>query len=233
MTIAPYHCPSCSNPDPIPPSADKCPACGIALDTPNVRAAAAKPEVEALKKRVSDAEDETNARGCKHVLDDFGYAVSGSKAVICRPLGRLQELLSSPNALYATFYGQVQGKARLPEDNEADRQRHVVDAMLFPGYHEKIVFAALSLHDAGPIAYGPHSIVLKEEMIGHRASVFDENTVVFVRKNQLAATEEIPHGHRAAWDKRGNLAKAKLHGKLDAGTTLEEYATILLGPVDK
>lgn len=223
-----YYCPYCSNPDPIPASSDSCPACHQALSAPNVRAATTEDEEEALNNRVEKAEEETMARGCKDILDDFGIAVATSNAVICQSLGLIQAKVSDSNALYNSFYKQVRAESRLPENNEFDFRREAIDALVFPLYHNEIVFAALTLDDVGPTAYGPHGIVIKDEMISHRATVFETNTFTFVRQHDIKGGDSIPIGYRANWEERGKLAKAKLHAKIDVNTTPTDYSGILL-----
>lgn len=222
-----YFCPHCENLEAIPPSEPSCPACRKGLPAPNVRAAADNEEIESLQKRLKLAESETQARNCKHILDNFGDEVSKSQAVICRPLGNIKEIVSS-NALYSTFYEQVRANIRLPENSFYDSRRGAVDSMVFPNYHEHIVFAALSLNHKGPTAYGPHSLELKDQMINHRATVFEMNTITFVRTHKLEATSPIPLGYRASWAMRDKLAKAKLYAKLDAQTAKTDYQGILI-----
>lgn len=222
-----YFCPHCENLEAIPPSEPSCPACRKGLPAPNVRAAADNEEIESLQKRLKLAESETQARNCKHILDNFGDEVSKSQAVICRPLGNIKEIVSS-NALYSTYYEQVRANIRLPEDSFYDNKRGAVDSMFFPNYHEHIVFAALSLNHRGSAAYGPHSIELKDQMISHRATVFEMNTITFVRTHKIVATSPIPLGYRASWENRDKLAKAKLHAKLDDQTAKTDYQEILI-----
>ena len=99
------------------------------------------------------------------VLEDFGRAVLGSKAVICRSLGIVQYRVSSDSGLYNTLHQQVDARARIPEDNRWDRARGSVNATLFPNHHNKIGFAMSSLNDRGLTTYGPYEIVLKEPPI--------------------------------------------------------------------
>ena len=228
MTRTEYYCPHCKNKDPISSSSDSCPACQRELPAPNVRAASSEEEVTKLQERVKRAEEETFARGCRAILEDFATAVAGSKTVVCRPLTEIKSLLSNPLSVYQSYYKQIGSKMRLPENNEYDRHRHAVDALFFPGYADEIVFGALSLDGIGVIKFGPHSMVLKDEMINHRATVFERNTIEFAHDNKLPVAEPIPSGYRTTWNKRHDLSKAKLYSKLDDTTTPEDYPGILL-----
>ncbi|MCR4378655.1 MAG: hypothetical protein NUV50_11265 [Rhodospirillales bacterium] len=185
--------------------------------------------MQALNNRLAHAEKETDARNCKNVLNDFGAAVEHSNVAISQPLALIAQLIKNQNHLYSTFYNQRDGRQRLPEENKYDLRRESVDTSFFPHYHDHIVFGALTLNDQGPPEYGGHSIILKEEMIAHRASVFDSNTYIFAEKHNLRITAPIPYGYRSSWSDRGKLAKAKLHHKISQTTQQSDYANILMG----
>lgn len=65
-------------------------------------------------------------------------------------------------------------------------------------------------------------------MIAHRATVFDENTVVFMHRLQIPVTAELPAGHRAPWRERGRLAIAKLVNNITFSTTKADFPLLLL-----
>jgi hypothetical protein len=220
-------CPNCG--ENTPASARSCPSCQADVGFPNVRAAEVPEEKAALKQRLADAETSARARKCEAVLRDFGRAVLQSRAVICQNLGIVSSLVSSDNALYASFYKQIEGEVRLPEDNRFDRGRAAVDGTLFPNYHTKICFAALSLDNLGPTAYGAYTLVLKEKMIFQRATVFEENSFSFCQvKHHIVVGDSIPLGYRALWPERDQLAMAKSHSRLEPTTHPDEYPAILV-----
>jgi len=111
----------------------------------------------------------------------------------------VSELLSSDNTLFATFYQSVHGDARLPEDNEWDRIRQSVDSLLFPYYYDQLRYAALSVDGSGVTGYGEYCVVLKDAAITNRASVFEEDTVLFVKHHRIVAGDPLPPGFRAIW----------------------------------
>jgi hypothetical protein len=140
------------------------------------------------------------------------------------------DLVSSDNELYATFHQLVRAEARLPEDNEYDRFRTPVDATMFPGYYDRIRFAALSLDGRWSAPrYGAFAIVVRDESIRDRATVFEENSFHFCRKH-VRVGDPVPPGYRAVWSERDRLAAAKLHAKLEVGTIPTEFKDILLKP---
>jgi hypothetical protein len=220
------NCPACG--ERVPDSARNCPGCQLDSGFPNVRAADLPEEGLALQQRLTDAEISAKARGCDGILRDFGKAVLRSKAVLCRSLGAVSSLVSNDNALYTNFYKQVIGEVRLPEDNRFDRGRSAVDGTLFPNYSTEICFAALSLNNIGPTDYGPYTIVLKENRISQRATVFEENAFTFCQiKHHIVVGDPIPPGYRAVWVQRDRLAMAKLHSNIELTTRPADYPSII------
>jgi hypothetical protein len=111
----------------------------------------------------------------------------------------------------------------------------VIEPAVFPGYHREIRFAILTLDGKGLPSYGNCSLVLREDMIEYRASVFEENSVFFALRHgvlppgQDPATVDVdsPKGYRAGWDCRGELAVAKLHDQLKPDTTPDGFADLI------
>jgi hypothetical protein len=165
-------------------------------------------------------------------VESFETEVSGARAVIARPVGEFQRLSTGDNEVYATFYNLLRAGVRLPTGDKWNRLRHVTDDALFPDYKEHIRFAALSLDGNGLPNYGECFIVLRTEMIEHRASVFEENSVLFMERHDIKVSKvnELPAGYRATWDERGKLCVAKLAGSIDAATPRGAYSGILLRP---
>ncbi|HEX7766331.1 MAG TPA: zinc ribbon domain-containing protein [Nitrospira sp.] len=205
-----------------------CPGCNSDLGFPNVRAAQKPQEVEALRQRCADAEVSTRERKCESVLLQFNEAVKKSKAVINRDIGIVKALVSNDNALYNSFYHSVDEQARLPEDNPFDRSRPSIDSTLFPFYHKEMRFAALSLDGHGIQKYGALTMILREDIIKQRATVFEENSMDFCKRQKIVTGSSIPSGYRAVWNKRHELAIAKLHSLINPTTTPDEFTKILL-----
>jgi hypothetical protein len=101
--------------------------------------------------------------------------------------------------------------------------------MLFSYYKKAIRFAALSLDEHGIEDYGKYFMLLREDMIAHRATVFEANSVKFVKAKVIAmGSIQIPAGYRAVWQERGHLAVAKLAWHLAANTPAEAFPRLLL-----
>lgn len=222
----------CPNPncrEEVPPHLRHCAVCGADAKVPNVRAATEAAEVSALDRRVQAVQGDAILNGSAMVLADFRQALENSSAVVCRSLSKVNELVSSDNQLFATFYQNVRSNAALPEDNEWDRIRQSVDSLLFPFYFEDLRFGALSIDGTGVTGYGPYCVRLKDVAIRDRASVFEENTIVFIKKHRIVAGDSLPLGYRAPWTNRAALAIAKLGRQLTPSTVRAEYQSILMG----
>lgn len=211
----------------LPGHLRECISCGVDNGYPNVRAASTSTEKQKLDQRYQQAIVSTQARGCAEILKDFGQAVRESKAVWARPIGILHNLVSAETSTYVSFARQISAGVRQPRDNEFDRVRQQYEEALFPYYSESIVFSSLTLSDTGPKGYGDYSIFFRENMISHRASVFEENPHVFVEKHKILLNKPIPEGYRATWDDRHILAQAKLHSKIENTTRLGDFPQVL------
>ncbi len=211
----------------IPDHVRSCVVCGADAGYPNVRAALRNEEVSALELRVKDAQEDANLRGCKSVLENFCASVAQSSVVISSSLAKINELLSNDNQLFATFYKAVGGETRLPEDNEWDKIRQAVDSLLFPYYAEHIHFGSLSIDLTGISTYGNYSMVLKELAIRDRATVFEENSIMFIKKRRIVAGDPLPLGYRTTWMNRSSLALAKLGKRLTPTTVGAEFPKLL------
>jgi hypothetical protein len=222
IPVDPAQCDHCHHE--IPPSWVRCPHCGLPGLFPNVRAAQAEPERKALERRYENARQVAADRGAEAAVQAFEEATRGSKAVIARSMRELDRLSVSDKELLPPYYGLLQGKARLPHGDEWDGLRGVADEALFPGYKEEIHFAALTLDGLGLRRFGDCSFGLRENMIAHRASVYEENSALAMRKHAY----KPPLGYRASWAERAKLCVAKTAGEIEASTPEDRFPRLLL-----
>lgn len=209
----------------IPPSVSRCPHCGQPSLFPNVNIA--NEEQSFLQDRYEKAVAEALARGAEANVEGFEKILDKSYAVINRSLNELERLIGSDFEVYATYYHLSEG-IRLQKGEKFDSLRQAADSIFFTGYREEIRFAALSLDSTGLSNYGECSWVLREEMIAHRASVFEENTTLYYMHNNIKGADDVPKGYRAIWSDRGKLCVAKLASKIDTTTNSDKYSGILL-----
>jgi len=195
-----------------------------------VRAAEALVETEALAARyqttLSQAPDET----CRRALLAFEQLVANSTLVVSRSLMDVKRLADSEENRYTNHLNLVRAGVKLPGGDKWERLRRAAGTALFPGYEDDIGFGALSLNGKGLPNYGPCAVVLKDEYIAHRSSVFECNSVTFMTTHRLEVTDPIPPGYRATWSNRGRLAAAKLGGRITAGMDSDDAARLLLSP---
>jgi hypothetical protein len=152
-----------------------------------------------------------------------------SRAVIARSESETLRLATTTKQLYATYYEQLESKIRLPDGDEWDVVREVTDTVLFPKYKKEMRFGALSIDGIGVVNYGSCSMALRSEMISHRASVFEENSVLFMKhKNIEVSNPGLPKGFRATWNDRAMLCIAKLASAIDSTVLPDQYSKLLL-----
>lgn len=215
----------------VPASWERCPHCGLPGLFPNVRAAKEPLEVQALERRYKDAMEATEARGVSAVAVRFQEALAQSKAVMNRPSAVALQVMKSENEIYGTYYDLLRAHLRIPQGDEWDVLRVALEEALFPGYKEHIRFAALSVDGRGLRNYGDCSMVLRESMIAHRATVFQENCVLFMkRRGDLASGLQVPYGYRATWPERVKVCMAKKAHELVSDMQDRSFASLLLRP---
>ncbi len=212
-----------------------CPHCARPAYYPNVIAAQEGVEAAALRGRYEAAKRDARARGdgALRAVEGFEAAMSNTRAVIALSPERAQELLTGDQETYATFYELVEEGKKFPSGDKWDALRTTVDDVLFPHYREEIRFAALTLDDRGLSGFGDCFLVLRTDMIEHRASVYEENSVLFFSKHfrrELDDGPRLPPGHRATWGERARLCVAKLAGRIDDAAEPGAYSGILLRP---
>lgn len=220
-------CPSCMND--IPQPAERCPHCAEPGHFWNVIVASDSAEQTALQIRYDAAKTDALSRKADAAVQDFEIAMGHSAAVIARSESEVLRLATSTRQLYTTYYEQLEAGIRLPDGDRWDVVRELADTLLFPKYKRDIRFAALSLDGVGLANYGSCSITLRNNMISRRASVFEENSVLFMERHRLAVSRpDLPKGFRASWNDRGKLSVAKLAGNIDSATKPNQYSELLL-----
>lgn len=203
---------------------ERCPHCARPGLFTNVDEAGLPAERRALRKRYRAATERAAARGCADKARRFEEKLADSRAVVNRSGLETARLASSERELFSTFYQLLKAEVRLPTGESWDRLRRIADEALFPGYKEKIRFAALSLDRRGLVSYGDCTLLLREPMISHRASVYLENSTLFLRRHHY----DPPLGFRATWEERAKLCVAKVAERLEPSTAETDFPTLLL-----
>jgi hypothetical protein len=218
-------CPVCA--EDVQPHERFCVGCQTDCGFPNVRAATA--ERQALADRVADAEAQAVANGTSEILEKLKTAVKSSQAARARSLDEVYGLVKADNKLIGTFHDLKGAGLLRPSATAMEAARQSAEPLVFLNYHEKIQFAALTLNDEGLFNYGNCVMVFREASIAARATVFEENCVLFCQRRNIGpANPVVPTGHRATWDQRHDLAVAKLGPRLRSGMTDSDLAPLLL-----
>ena len=208
-----------------------CPHCARPSRFPNVHMADEMEERNALDGRYQRAIQDATLQGSQAAIKRFEAAVLGSSAIITRSFEEVHRLATSDRQLYATYYQLTQ--TRIPEGSEWDVRRSNTDTALFGDrVKPEIRFAALSLDGEGLTNYGNCSIILKESMIAHCASVFHENSVLFMKKQNINIWDatHLPCGFRATWRDRHRICVAKIASRLRSTTQDADFPRFLLRP---
>lgn len=195
-----------------------------------MRLAETPDEAVALEARLAAAHALARARGVEAELKSFSLSVNSSKAIMNRRLDTLQSWLNSNNPLFISFHQQVRAGARLPEDTRWDQQRTSAENTVSPNFYSQLSFGALSLDSLGMSYYGPYCVVLKDDLIKHRTSVFEENPFEFNRKHAIISGQMPPAGYRAPWIHRDKLAVSKLATKISRGMSDNDFPNVLIEP---
>jgi hypothetical protein len=95
---------------------------------------------------------------------------------------------------------------------------------------QELHFAALSPDDEGLSNYGDCSITLREKLISHRTTVFNENMLEFFGRhgNRYFKTGRLPAGNLTVWNDRGKLAAAKHGAELKEKSGESDFFSVLL-----
>jgi len=217
--------------EPVREGLTQCPHCGRPSWFPNVNAAQSDSERLALEARYNSAVQDAAARGADAPRAALETVASGAVAVCSRYFGEVYRLAYSEDEVYATFYQRLAAGTRIPGGDRWEGLRSAADTVLFGELQKREVrFAALTVNDSGLTNYGDWMLFPKEDMIAHRSTVFEENSVLFFRKHDIRAGNDyaVPQGYRAPWEMRHRLVAAKLAPSLNSATDATEFASLLL-----
>jgi hypothetical protein len=219
-------CPNCGSE--YDRSAEVCSACGEHLGYPNVRAAADSKETEALVARYDIAVEGAILRSAGSIIHAFEEAASQSKAVVNVNVFVLREFSTDKKTLYTNYQLAVSAQTRKAAEEEMDRQRRAVDAILFGVYAEKLRYAALSMDGRGLTSYGAYTIILRDVSVSKRSSLLEENSFAFVEHHGIKPGDPLPLGFRAVWKNKEKLAVAKLADFVTSDMKSDQFPRLML-----
>ncbi len=135
----------------FPSHLTQCPHCAQpASHYPNVTAANDPEEKSTLELKYKAAMLAADRKSSVSVITDFESDVANNtSAVISGNFAEVNLIVGSDDNVYSTFYNLVHAGVSLTECNTMDNYRGVIEGIIFPGYKDKIRFAALTLDDYG------------------------------------------------------------------------------------
>ncbi len=196
---------------------------------PNVRLANDNVELSSLREFHEDARRSVRTNGTSSQCDTLEKLLSNSSMVINRNLTSLRAWVLSDDGLYLNFYKLKERGIPLVNDHH-NRHRTSYENTVSPGFADDISVGALTIDDQGMGYYGPYAVVIRDDAIRDRATVFWENPFKFCRRLTVVSGAEAPAGHRATWQNRSLLGVAKLGGKLNVGDEAKAISQLLIGP---
>jgi hypothetical protein len=164
------------------------------------------------------------------LIAEFEQIVSRAKPTINRAIDEVYRIvMHDESALLTTFEKQLKAGVRIwNRGSKWTALRLHAEVDLFPGYGDEIRYALLSPTRRGLPRYGDCSIVLREDMIEHRTTVFESNTAAWWERMTQQFGRRLPRGYRAQWRDRARLAYIKLAALLTAPISDDSVNRLLL-----
>lgn len=223
--------------------ADSCPNCAreIGLEDrlctychsdarpPNVRFAMRAGEAKALAANERKAVNAAKKKGVLKEIDALRQRAGDSKLVINRKFRALEAWLASENELYVNFYKLKELGVKMIDD-QFNRQRISAENTISPGFFRQLVVGALTIDGEGMSYYGDWTVIIRDDAIRARASVFWDNPFTFNKEKKIISGEDPPEGYRAPWEARADLAVAKLGGQLGTDGNGAPLESLFMGP---
>jgi len=223
-------------------SSDKftCPDCGHENDYSEVRCRCtrflgfpnrriAEEQAADLDIRYSSAVTQAAARGVAPLLIELERLAMTSTPVICLSVEAADDITRAGK--YRNYHTLVDQGQRDIASRIDDSDRTMVGSRLYPGFFQKIHYAALSPNGRGLSSYGDVAIswYVSAEYLEKRVSVHEENSYVFFDRHSLGNLgTPVPAGYVGSWNDRNKVAVAKLERKLTTAMGTASLESLLL-----
>jgi len=173
--------------------------------------------------------DQAERRGDRAKVNEFEEACNNSAAVLCCDVRKLLAIANGDHELFAGFYDTLSLRftdGKKPNEPDWNVTRPITEIAVFGSkkHHDCLHYAALTLTEEGLPHYGECHILLREEMVAHRTSTFEENSAVHVDR----FGHKIGAGRRSDWAGRSRLCVAKLASRITNSTTAADFPALLL-----
>ena len=205
----------------------QCPHCAQPQLFPNVQLAEHEEERQKLIDRYEEAKEDCRRLGREKTLAEFERVCDTSDAVFNCPTLKLFRQIASGTDLFETCHDleslRIRSERPVGHDWQKLRPQAEIELLGSHQHLDKLHYAALSLDGVGLDSYGDCTVVLREEMISHRASCFDGNSaLIYEEKHDFSGCL------RSSWLERTKLCAARIAGKLDELLSSDGFPGMLL-----
>lgn len=201
--------------------------CGRFLGFPNRRAA--EEQATELDSRYAAAIVDATARGLDTLVGELERLLDRSVPVICMSIEAADDVTRARK--YRNYHNLVDQGHRGIASRIDESDRTMIGSKLFPGYYDKIHYAALSPNGRGLSSYGDIAIgwTVSTSYLEKRISVHEENSYTFFDKNSLGRRGSAPpKGYIGVWNDRKKVGVAKLAPKLNTAMSAATLGTLVL-----
>ena len=202
----------------------------IGYGYPNVNIYSDEYFTKGLQARYTAAEQHFQAGNITALSSAFANAVEQEGRAVINMDRRLFFTLANINEDYLPYRRAVEENKRLYASIYNDTKRTMIDSCFYGIHGADILFAALSLENNGLRNYGSVSLVLKEQAIRKRTTIFERNSfllydVLTREQTWNPADFPPPAGYFGVWKDRAKMALAKCKEKL---TSDSDFSNLLL-----
>ena len=201
--------------------------CGQFLGFPNRRDA--ENQKTDLDDRYTAAMTRAASRGVDTLLRDVERLAYASTPVICMSIEAADNI--TRDGKYRNYHNLVDHEDRKIAKKNDHSDRIMVGEKLFPGFAEKIHYAALSPNGRGLSNYGEIAISWRVDAhyLEGRISVHEENSFNFFDRHSLGIRgTDVPSGYAGVWGDRHKVAAAKLEPRLITAMSFASLGGLLL-----
>ena len=208
-----------------------CAACGVSLGPINVNIFADLYFKNGLEKRYNAVVAEVvSADNQAKVLEFEREIASNARAVINMDARFLFKVVNEDEA-YLSYQRAVEEGKRVIMNFESDLRRCVVETSFYGFTGRNLVYAALTLDDAGVRSYGDVSVVLVTGQVELRTTVFEKNTYPLydeLTEGGWRAGTIMPAGYGGTWEDRSRMAVIKHGLEISNSKNPPKFSAVLL-----
>lgn len=176
--------------------------------------------------RYQQAKEEAERNAAR--ISDLETLLSVSQAVLSCSVSKVYHIALN-DGIFANYHDlmsvQFLPQVRPGQPDWAKRRPQVEIEFVGSERHlRRMHYACLTVNGKSLPHYGECTVILREQMIAHRASVFQENSALYFDQNG----PRIPLGMRCIWPNRAMLGVAKLADLVGDDADADDLADLVL-----